>query len=289
MHAVVTTEREVSVPFAPPTPVPDRHVAHAESSALQRQLATRLQQRAEDVAARWAEQIGDWLPGAAMVPANDTSSSSHDARTLRAAALVRSLAAALAGDASSDDAAELGRTVGVASFATGAPLHDVLRGIDLLAAMCLHVVEEGVASDDARNSGPVEVVRACRQLQAGAAAVTIAVARGHAEAADSALQERFRRLRHDLRNPLSTIRSALSLMADETVPEVARQSPRFRAMIERNTAMLDQMIVARLSDLEAHLVPLRDGEMSSAPFGVGESGDDFARPRQREDRQAGSF
>ena len=289
MHGVVTTEREVSVPFAPPTPVPDRHVAHAESSALPRQLATLLQRRADDIAARWAEQVGGWLPGAAIVPADDTPGSSHDARTRRAAALVRSLAEALAGDAPSDDAVALGRTVGVGSFTAGAPLHDVLRGLDLLTAMCLHVVEEGAAGDDARNSGPAEVVRACRQLQAGVAAVTIAVTRGYAEAADSVLQERFRRLRHDLRNPLSTIRSALSLMADETVPEEARQSPRFRAMIERNTALLDQMIVARLSDVEAHLVPLRGNEPSSAALGVGESRDDLARPRQREDRQAGSF
>jgi signal transduction histidine kinase len=288
MHAVVTTEREVSVPFTPPAPVPDRHVAPAEGSALQRHLATLLERRAADIAPRWAEQVGGWLPGAAIA-ADDTSPSPHDARTLQAAALVRSVADALVIGASSGEAVALGRTIGASAFVAQAPLPDVLRGLDLLMAMCLHVVEEGAASADVRNAAPAEVVHACRQLQAGMAALTVAVTRGYAEAIDRTLQERFRRLRHDLRNPLSTIRSALSLMADETVPEEARRSPRFRSMIERNTAMLDQMIVARLSDAEAQLVPARSTETSSVPLGVGESRDDLARPRQREDRQAGSF
>jgi len=291
MHAVVTTEREVSVPFAPPMPVPDRHLAPAETSALARPLARLLEARADELAARWVEQVGEWLPVATIVAANEAPTSPRDVGSLRVAALVRSAAGALVAEAPADDVAAISHAVGVSAFAAGAPLHDVLRGLDRLTAMCLHVFEEGVERDDALNASPADGVRACRQLQAWAAAVTVAATRGYAEAVDRALQERFRRLRHDLRNPLSTIRSALSLMADETVPEEARRSPRFRAMIERNTATLDQMIVARLSDVEARVVPAptRGGETASAPAGVGESRDDVARPRQRDDRQAGSF
>jgi len=118
------------------------------------------------------------------------------------------------------------------------------------------------------------------------ATVAAAAVRRYGEAADRALQERFRRLRHDLRNPLGTIRSALSLMADESVPEEARRSPRFRAMIDRNTTALDRLIVARLGDDEAHVVavPAPAGEPSSASFVVGDSRDDLARTRERDDR-----
>jgi light-regulated signal transduction histidine kinase (bacteriophytochrome) len=117
----------------------------------------------------------------------------------------------------------------------------------------------------------------------------IAAAQGFGEAADRALQERFRRLRHDLRNPLGIIRSALSLMADESVPEEARRSPRFRAMIERNTTALEQMITAMLGDAEAHVVPPPRGEASSVPFAIREPRDDRARPRERDDRQSGAL
>jgi hypothetical protein len=78
------------------------------------------------------------------------------------------------------------------------------------------------------------------------------------------LRDRFRHLRHDLRNPLGTIKSVLALMDDETVPADARSSPRFRAMATRQARSLDEMIVSRLSDSAALLpaltlqsVPLR--------------------------------
>jgi len=82
-------------------------------------------------------------------------------------------------------------------------------------------------------------------------------------------------------------------MADETVPEEARRSPRFRAMIERNTSTLDQMIVARLGDAEARVMPTVAGartvESVSAGSRLGESRNDLARSRERDDGQAGSL
>jgi signal transduction histidine kinase len=262
--ARVTMEREVSLPFAPPTPAStNRAVDPAESSALRLQVAALLDRRADDIAACW-ENAAD------------------------AAALVRILAASLAsGGDSIDDAVNQGSALGSSAFEARVALPRVLRALDRLEGTCLEVVANAMAQDGAPSARLVDGIWFCRQLRQVAAAVAAAAAEGYAGAADRALQERFRRLRHDLRNPLGTIQSALSLLADETVPEEARRSPRFRAMIERNTAALDQMIVSRLSDGEARVVPAPPpgDEPSSTSFVVGEPRDDLARPRERDDRQ----
>jgi K+-sensing histidine kinase KdpD len=73
------------------------------------------------------------------------------------------------------------------------------------------------------------------------------------------LRERFRHLRHDLRNPLGTIKSVLALMDDDSVPLEARVSPNFRAMATRNARSLEELIAERLSDV-ATLLPIVDGQ-----------------------------
>jgi len=63
-------------------------------------------------------------------------------------------------------------------------------------------------------------------------------------------------------------------------------------MIERNVAALDQLIVERLNDSEASVLPtsaVRPAEPASAARGGGEPRDDLARARERDDRQAGSL
>ena len=70
----------------------------------------------------------------------------------------------------------------------------------------------------------------------------------------------------------------------------ARRSPRFRAMLERNTATLNHMILTRLSDAEARLVaPVSADGPESGLLVDGEPGNDLTRSRQRDDRQASSF
>lgn len=217
--------------------------------------------------------------------------------------LVRDLAAVLARDSAgygvgngasdggSPGATAHGLTLGARAFAAGAVLHHLLGAVDQLAVICLDVVEEAVSGDQ-RRVEPADAVRLCRGLLGAADTLRLATTRGFIEAADHALQERFRRLRHDLRNPIGTIRSAVSLMADETVPEEARRSPRFYAMIERNTTALDQLISARLGDAEARLLPAAGpgaSEPSAASLVSGELRDDLTRTRQRDDREAGSF
>jgi signal transduction histidine kinase len=96
-------------------------------------------------------------------------------------------------------------------------------------------------------------VRLCRRLQRGASLLTLAAAKGYSQAASDGIRDRFRHLRHDLRNPLGTIKTVLALMDDDTVPEDTRTHPRFRAMASRNARSLEDLIRARLSDAEALL------------------------------------
>jgi signal transduction histidine kinase len=209
-----------------------------------------------------------------------------------ALALLRGLATTLrAHDGDPEETATHGFALGVSAFAHRVELPQLLRAVQRLTASCLDVVDDVVVSEGERVA-PREAMRLCRDLQEAGERIGVAVARGFAEAGDRALRERFRRLRHDLRNPVGTIRSALSLLADETVPEEARRGPRLPAMIERNVTILDQMIVERLSDSAASFLPaaaVRAAEPESAARAGGEPRDDLARASERDDRQAGSF
>jgi signal transduction histidine kinase len=259
-------DREVSLPFVPPVPAsPKRGIDPAGSSALRLEVAALLERRVQDIAACW-ENSAD------------------------AAALVRGIAASLAANGgSSNETVARGSALGSSAFEAGVALPEVLRALAQLEAACLAEVMNSLAEGNPSSTSVADGVWLCRQLGQASAGIAIAAADGYAETANRALQERFRRLRHDLRNPLGTIQSALSLMTDETVPEEARRSPRFRAMIERNTTTLDQMIVNRLSDGEARILPApappRGGDRSSGALLVGEPRDDLARPRERDDGQ----
>jgi signal transduction histidine kinase len=77
-----------------------------------------------------------------------------------------------------------------------------------------------------------------------------------------ALRDRFRHLRHDLRNPLGTIKSVLALMDDDSVPLEARVNPNFRGMATRNAKSLEELIAERLSDAAA-LLPTVAGQSVS--------------------------
>jgi signal transduction histidine kinase len=89
--------------------------------------------------------------------------------------------------------------------------------------------------------------------------------KGFTEGYFDEVRSRYRLLRHDLRNPLGTIRTAVSLMEDETIPAEMRANPRFRAMVKRNATSIDTMIAQRLADTTTrdeafswHLVGLAD-------------------------------
>jgi signal transduction histidine kinase len=92
-----------------------------------------------------------------------------------------------------------------------------------------------------------------RRLQQATSLLGLSVTKGYTQAMNGAMRDRFRRLRHDLRNPLGTIKSVLAMMDDETMPPEARSHPRFRAMAKRNAGSLGDLIADRLSDTEAVL------------------------------------
>ena len=244
----VTTEHDLSRIFATPV-ASDRPMAEpGDFAALRARAGAALYERADDIARRWQAQVHVALPE----EANLRSAPSREDRRPEGAALVQSLATALRADgATADDAVGLGLAFGTISFASGMMLHHMLKALDLLVAMCLFALEESVDPAGEHPMAIADGIRLARRLQRASSLSVLAAARGYTQAANEATRDQFRRLRHDMRNPLGTIRSALSLMEDETVPEEARRSPRFRAMIHRNARALDELIVARLGDAEA--------------------------------------
>jgi K+-sensing histidine kinase KdpD len=103
-------------------------------------------------------------------------------------------------------------------------------------------------------------------------------------------RERYRAIRHDLRNPLGTIKTAVTLLTDESVPVEMRESRRVRAMVVRNTSSPEQMIgdalgdaVARLRALDTSAETLADTPvhpLTESATSAREQRDDVARARQ---------
>lgn len=164
------------------------------------------------------------------------------------------------------DVMRLGWAAGGAAYAAGHSVHHVVRDADLLLAIVLADVERAVAERGSElGGGPADGLAVARQLQRAATRYTQAAVSGFVHALLRGLRDRYRLLRHDLRNPLGTIRSALSLMEDETVPVETRQGPNIRAMVARNAGSLDRLIGRRLDDASAvallaptHTVHVRD-------------------------------
>lgn len=247
MHKTVTKPPDPAHPAAPrpaATLHTDRIVPETATFAgLRLRVATALGSRANDIAARWVTQ-------ARMVALREETS---DAGQNVAPALVSSLASALASDgATSDDLVALGLAFGVDAFGRGGSLHHALKGLDLLSAMTLYTVELIIV--DEIQATAVDGVRVSRRLQQATSLLSLAATKGYTQAMGDAMRSRFRHLRHDLRNPLGTIKSVLAMMDDETMPEEARTHPRFRAMATRNARSLGDLIADRLSDVEA-IVP----------------------------------
>ena len=224
--------------------------------ALRARVARALDDHAADIARRWAQQARS----VALRDGNREAAHGDDAA---ATALVLAFATALASDgASSDDGVALGVAFGIEAFEAGASLHHTLKGLDLLGAMTMYAVESAVTIEVGSEGTVADGVRLCRRLQQATSLVTLAATKGYTQAVSDGLRDRFRHLRHDLRNPLGTIKSVLALMDDETMPADARAHPRFRAMATRNARSLDDLIVDRLSDTAALLPSLSHQRVS---------------------------
>lgn len=229
---------------------------------LRTRVAAALRAQAADLARRWERQ-------AKSVALRDVAEVDRHEESV-AVVLVLSIADALASDgvATTDDAVALGLNFGVEAFDAGNSLHHTLKGLDLLSAMTMYAVESAVAHE--AGAGDIaDGVRLCRRLQQATSLITLAATKGYTQAVSDGLRDRFRHLRHDLRNPLGTIKSVLALMDDETVPADARAHPRFRAMAERNARSLDELIVDRLSDAAALLPAHSHQRVSLRVIGCG--------------------
>lgn len=232
----------------------------ADSTAAQRlthQVVAALQAGAPALAARWRTDGARVAPGAPVLGAGTP----HSAEVVRA---LDALARGIGGDACwQDDLIRAGWALGSEEYRLGASLHAVLKQIDLLEAMTLYALETAASEDDGTTAA--DGIALSRRLQRARSLLSLATVKGFTEEYFSEVRARYRLLRHDLRNPLGTIRTAVSLMEDETLPAEMRANPRFRTMVKRNASSIDTMIGARLADTTTrddafswHVVPLAD-------------------------------
>jgi signal transduction histidine kinase len=185
----------------------------------------------------------------ALRDATEPTASGH---LTAAVAIIESMSSVLASDgAISKNMIARGLAFGAEAFARGDSLHHTLKALNLLIAMTLYAIETVVGERTESALTAADGVRLSRRFQQGSSLLTLAVAKGFTHALEDETRERFRHLRHDLRNPLGTIKSVLALMDDETISPEERSNPRFHAMAKRNARSLGELIGERLSDAEA--------------------------------------
>ena len=214
-----------------------------------------VRERADELAVRWEAQVKSV---ALMDDARQIRSSDEESAARRF--VIAMLGALSSDDREAEEAIACGLQFGADAFDRGTSLHHTMKALDLLSAMTLYAVETACGEVAPPETTAAQGVRLARQLQRRAALLSLAATRGYTQAYAEALRERFRHLRHDLRNPLGTIKSVLALMDDESVPPDARTDPRFQAMAKRNARSLEDLIADRLSDAAALLpiVPSQD-------------------------------
>jgi signal transduction histidine kinase len=225
-------------------------------SQLALQVADGLAAQCTELAARWLTQARAVAPRA--------SGAGIAGDRVRNARLCMVLIAVLRGDARcKDEVMRVGWETGDLAYATGSSLHHLLKELDLLSAMLLYAAQCIAAGSPAATAA--DGIAVARRLASAVSLLVLAASKGFMHAYLSEQQQRYRTLRHDLRNPLGTIKGVVSLMEDPTVSPEMRNDPRFRTMVARNALTLDALIGDRLSDaatlgpaLARHDVSLRD-------------------------------
>ncbi len=143
--------------------------------------------------------------------------------------------------------ASAGWHYGAARFESSRALHELMHELQLLEAMMLHVAEQ--AAGDAEATGAArEGMALARCIQRATSLVSITAVRGFTHALMERQRTRLRTIRHDLRNPLGTIRNAIALLEDDSMPSHRRDPTRYRAIIARNAAQADGLVTRELAD-----------------------------------------
>jgi signal transduction histidine kinase len=199
-----------------------------------------------DLAAHWIAESRETLLSTAPRSDSDHGLLPFDASV--ATDLVTALLSPFAADEESGTAIAAGLRFGMECFAKGMSLHHTEKSVGRLVAMVMQAMETATAGSDVPRGDVADGIRLARQLQSCTTLLSLSVIRGHTQARDDFLRDRFRHLRHDLRNPLGTIKSVLALMDDESIPIEARANPNFRDIAKRNARSLEEMIADQLGD-----------------------------------------
>jgi signal transduction histidine kinase len=188
-----------------------------------------------------------------------------------------------------------GRTVGAEAHRRAVSLHVLLKELDILSVLLLGGAEE-IAREELTHGTSSDGLRIARCITEVTSQLRLAAVVGYTEAISDELRERYRAIRHDLRNPLGTIKSAVALLTDETIPAETRESGRVRAMVVRNTSSLDQLIDEVLGDTAAQLRAFDAPRELTAELtpnqlrpSAREKRDDVVRPRESPDLEPGTL
>ena len=251
-----------------------------------------LVRRSTEVGREWAEHadLASVYPGE---PGHgDTNQTSDRSGLGSAERLVQAVVAADGSVPHQRVLMHLGTVVGTEAHHRNASLRQMLEELDLLSSLLLCSAADlaDLAGHESTGSGREGLIVA-RRITEAVSQLRLAAVHGYTQAISDELRERYRAIRHDLRNPLGTIKSAIALLTDETVPIDMRESQRVRAMVVRNTSSLDQLIGEVLGDTAAQLRAFEapGDAMSEASSSTGEQRDDVARTRERPDFEAGTL
>ncbi len=237
-----------------PTHPPDPdHAARLAS-----RIASALEADADLLAAHWTARAH------ALTPGVDRAERRAERKEPPASDIVRAVIASLVeAPGWRPVVARCGWSFGVAAHHAGRSLHVALRHATLLGEVLLHAAEvkagalaasaagEHGSDGDGAGAGARTGIAVARRMQRAVSLLSSSAAQGFTHAHLERLQERYRSVRHDLRNPLGTIKNAVALMEDQTVPLEVRANPRYRAIITRSVGAIDGLIGERLDEASA--------------------------------------
>lgn len=215
-------------------------------------VASALMDQAGDLGRSWARR------GAVAVGVEPAASGLADASQDIGPVedIIRTLAAAACeGSRWHEQAMHDGWDSGSAALRRGASLNQLLKELDGGVMLVLRAVDTATRGYPGPTTA-ADGLAVARRISDAASLLRLAAAGGYTRGMVDELRSRYRTIRHDLRNPLGTITTAVALMDDESVPEATRQNPKVRAMVARNARSMEAMIASTLGDPAAQLPAL---------------------------------